>query len=177
MAFASNQTSNYGLCQWKETDLVVHTDFNEDNQKIDTALARKAEQGDLSALTDRVAAVESGKADQTALEEVETGAARATYGLYRGSGKYGSANPRTISFSSSIERVPKLVIIRPTEGEGDALVLINGITSTMCNLSGTYSTSNKVTVSWSGNRVSWYAENPRAQMEETDVIYHFFAIG
>ena len=36
---ASNYTSSYQLCQWEGTDKVLRTDFNGDNQKIDTALA------------------------------------------------------------------------------------------------------------------------------------------
>ena len=35
---ATNHTSNYQLNQWEPTDQVLHTDFNEDNVKIDTAL-------------------------------------------------------------------------------------------------------------------------------------------
>lgn len=36
-----NRTSNYDLCQWEETDRVRRTDFNEDNAKIDQALAQE----------------------------------------------------------------------------------------------------------------------------------------
>ena len=36
---ATNHTTNYQLCQWEATDKVLRTDFNEDNQKIDAALA------------------------------------------------------------------------------------------------------------------------------------------
>ena len=36
---ASNHTTNYQLCQWEATDKVLRTDFNQDNQKIDAALA------------------------------------------------------------------------------------------------------------------------------------------
>ena len=35
---ASNYTENYGLCRWAATDQVLRTEFNEDNQKVDTAL-------------------------------------------------------------------------------------------------------------------------------------------
>ena len=38
---ASNHTTNYQLCQWEATDKVLRTDFNEDNAKIDAALASK----------------------------------------------------------------------------------------------------------------------------------------
>lgn len=36
---ASNYTENYGLCQWEATDKVVHTEFNDDNAKVEAALA------------------------------------------------------------------------------------------------------------------------------------------
>ena len=35
---SSNQTANYALCQWLETDPVLCADFNADNAKIDAAL-------------------------------------------------------------------------------------------------------------------------------------------
>ena len=47
---ATNHTTNYQLCQWEATDKVLRTDFNQDNQKIDAALA--AHDGELAALAD-----------------------------------------------------------------------------------------------------------------------------
>ena len=35
---ASNYTTNYQLNQWEAGDQVLRTEFNQDNQKIDTAL-------------------------------------------------------------------------------------------------------------------------------------------
>ena len=40
---STNHTANYDLCQWEATDQVLRTDFNQDNAKIDAALAAKAE--------------------------------------------------------------------------------------------------------------------------------------
>lgn len=85
------QTSNYGLNQWEMTDLIKMEDFNNDNSKVDAALKAlagqvagkassatvsslsaavntKAAQSDLTAAVNRVTALESGKADKTALE-------------------------------------------------------------------------------------------------------------
>ena len=56
---ATNQTTNYDLNQWLSTDQVLRTDFNADNAKVDTALAGKAEQAALSALAERVTALET----------------------------------------------------------------------------------------------------------------------
>ena len=36
---STNHTPNFNLCQWEADDKVLRTDFNEDNQKIDAALA------------------------------------------------------------------------------------------------------------------------------------------
>ena len=36
---STNRTPIYNLCQWKPEDPVKRTDFNEDNAKLDAALA------------------------------------------------------------------------------------------------------------------------------------------
>ena len=36
---ATNYTANYGLCQWEPGDNFLRTEFNQDNAKIDAALA------------------------------------------------------------------------------------------------------------------------------------------
>jgi len=36
---SANYTENYNLCQWEPSDPVLRTDFNEDNAKLDAALA------------------------------------------------------------------------------------------------------------------------------------------
>ena len=38
---STNHTTNYNLCQWEATDQVQRTDFNQDNAKIDAALASR----------------------------------------------------------------------------------------------------------------------------------------
>lgn len=52
---ASHQTEHLGLNQWSGGDSFVRGEFNEDNQKIDAAVAAKAEQTDLLALQQVVA--------------------------------------------------------------------------------------------------------------------------
>ena len=63
---ASNYTENYGLCQWEATDQVLRTEFNEDNTKVEAAL---------NTLAENVAQ----KADQTALDAVETLATKSRF--------------------------------------------------------------------------------------------------
>ena len=38
-----NQTANYGLSQWEDTDRILMEDFNSDNSKIDTTLKENAD--------------------------------------------------------------------------------------------------------------------------------------
>lgn len=63
------RTQNYNLCQWAAEDRILRSDFNADNQKIDTALAGLA-----------------GSAVKTAT------------GSYVGTGTYGIANKITLQF-------------------------------------------------------------------------------
>lgn len=65
---ASNYTENYGLCQWEATDAVLRADFNEDNQKIDTAL--KTQAGNISDLTAQMANKANTGAVNSLAEEV-----------------------------------------------------------------------------------------------------------
>ncbi|NCB63826.1 MAG: hypothetical protein EOM52_09510 [Clostridia bacterium] len=44
---ASRQTEHYGLNQWEERDSFLRAEFNEDNRKIDAALAGKADKGEV----------------------------------------------------------------------------------------------------------------------------------
>jgi|GEM_PF-1730500 len=59
---ATNHTSNYTLNQWEPDDAVIRIDFNEDNAKIDAALAAKAETSALAALQAEVAALKTSHA-------------------------------------------------------------------------------------------------------------------
>lgn len=51
---ASKQTEHYGLNQWAGEDKFIRAEFNEDNSKVDAALAGKAEQESVSALGEAV---------------------------------------------------------------------------------------------------------------------------
>lgn len=89
------QTQNYQLSQWDKTDRIQMEDFNGDNSKVDAALKTlanqvaskansstvsslttkvntKAAQSDLTAAVNRISALESGKADKTALTAEQT---------------------------------------------------------------------------------------------------------
>ena len=69
-----NYTENYQLNQWEPGDRVHHDDFNEDNRKIDAALAEQA-------------AALAGKAEASALAGLATGQLRIETGVYWGDDK------------------------------------------------------------------------------------------
>ena len=72
---ASNHTSNYNLNQWEPEDKVIRTDFNEDNQKVDTALKGLADTFDIktsqlsTTLTARVAELNDARRTDLLLDE------------------------------------------------------------------------------------------------------------
>ena len=70
-----NYTENYQLPQWVETDRVLMEDFNDNNEKIDAALAEMAQ-----------AAAGAGNC-------------RIVYGSYQGTGEYGPSHPTTLTFT------------------------------------------------------------------------------
>ena len=72
---STNKTQQYQLNQWEAEDKVLRTEFNEDNQKIDQALQKKADQEALTALQSLV----SQKADSTDLEEMRSNLVPVSY--------------------------------------------------------------------------------------------------
>ena len=172
---ASNQTSNYGLCQWEATDRVLHTDFNEDNQKIDTALKNLQTAVNSKASSSSMNSAVNGVAQDVA--ELETARLRIVTGSYTGTGTKGSYNAKTITFSG-LNRVPELLVVRATDAMGDGLVLLRGMNTSTCNLSGTTGTGTETTVkSWTQTSVTWYGDTPRAHMNESGTTYHWFVLG
>ena len=179
---AANHTPNYSLSQWEASDQVKRIDFNADNAKIDAALAAlEAKKADASALSALQTAIDS-KASSASVSSLSSqlNAAKASIprivsSSYTGSGTYGKNNPSTVSLGGISQ--PCLLIVRPAEGDGDGLVLLYGMTSSCCHLSGSYGSGYDVTITWSSNRVSWYASNASAQMNESGKQYRVFLLG
>ena len=73
--------ANFQLTQWEKTDRSLMEEFNSDNEKIDTALKANAD------------AVSAAAAELENCGNCEIGLF-----TYTGNGKYGSANPTTITF-------------------------------------------------------------------------------
>ena len=144
------KTTNYQLNQWAKSDRIMLKDFNADNLKVDSALA---------ALGDAIAA-----------------APKIAVGSYTGSGSCGASSPRTLTFAFQ----PKLVIV--VENSWDYLkagtALISGQSLSAGIGGGTNSGAClSLTVSWSGNSVTWYGPSAEKQLDIENCEYFYCAVG
>ena len=130
---ATNHTTNYQLNQWEAGDQVLRTEFNQDNQKIDTALA---------GLDGRTEALES------AVEGF--GNCRIYTTSYTGNGQYGASHPNSFTFPHK----PLVVFVG---GNRYQLVMFRGSAYTIGLQSGASLIPSRVT--WTDNGVSWYNSN------------------
>ena len=143
---ASSYTTNYQLNQWEAGDQVLRTEFNQDNQKIDTALA---------GLGNRSEALE------TALEK--KGNCEVWTTTYIGQG--GSYPQRAITFPWT----PLAVMIIGTEGY---IMTVTPGQSTVYVGPASY----EFEVTWDGNTLSWdtlYYGSDR--LNEDEVTYRIIA--
>ena len=154
-------TSNYGLKRWDGGDRILHTEFNDNWDKIDTAI-----KGSEDKAAAALAAVAS------------CGNCKIVTGSYTGTGKYGSGNKNSLTFPFE----PKLVIVQnkskamPELGASDThqygmLLAIRGLAQ--------YVTSAyPFILSWEGNTLRWYSEyNERLQLNVSGQAYCYLAIG
>ena len=179
---ATNQTTNYQLNQWESADAVQRVEFNQDNAKVDAALAglaeevsSKADQAALETLSGQVAQ----KADTEALLQIQVTIPKLVVGTYVGNGEDGYSYPCTLDFTDTLGRPPQLVLVR-TNVDPDrtrSLTLIRGAAVANCYNSSELISNADNTLSWNGNVVSWYGHGASAQMNEEGVLYRYFAIG
>ena len=144
------KTTNYQLSQWAKSDRLMMDDFNADNLKVDSALA--------------------------ALGEAIAAAPKIAVGSYTGSGSCGASSPRTLTFAFQ----PKLVIV--VENSWDYLkagtALISGQSLSAGIGGGTSSGACLgLTVSWSGNSVTWYGPSAEKQLDVENCEYFYCAVG
>ena len=169
---ASNYTSNYGLCQWEPGDKVLRTEFNGDNAKIDAAV---------KAVDSRVTSVANSKASTSALNSLKTAvdALSQTVGQhtsaltkagtcvfyttsYTGNGKYGSANPTTLTFPHK----PMVVLVGKYNS---IMILFRGLTS--AKQSGIEHPDAACSVTWNAKSVQWFGGYADAQMNTGGTYY------
>lgn len=157
----SNYTKNHQLSQWEKSDRVLMEDFNADNAKIDTAL--KAEAGARAAAD---SAINTTLAAHTA-DITKRGNCQIYTTSYVGNGKYGQANPNTLTFSRS----PMIVLITDINNSS-TMILFRGCTRT-CHLAGRYASI----LTWNSGTASWWSPSSSfEQMNDSDVTYHVVAL-
>ena len=161
---ATNQTTNYQLNQWEPTDAVQRVDFNADNAKLDAALnalsdqvAKKADEEDLTALSESVAAVSAGmgNCDMELL-------------TYTGTGAMGQSSPTRITFSALPDAflvVGDLAILLGRGGVKEAILACKDVT-----YSESFVSSSSLT--WTGTQMSVYnGVDARYQMSSKNKPY------
>ena len=152
---ASNYTTNYELPLWEPQDSFLRAEFNEANQKIDAAIAAKADAAEVTALESEVDALAQ-----------STGNCRIVTGSYTGTGEYGSAHPNTLTFDG-----PPLVLMVNGGWQFTALWGSMGTPSMGAN-----NDVSHVTFSWEGNSVSWHSTGASQQLNEVNENYAYIAL-
>ena len=152
---ASNYTTNYQLNQWEAGDQVLRAEFNQDNQKIDAALAGLATKN--TQLEGAVAAAVA-----------RAGNCQMELFTYTGTGTYGTENPTRVQFS----HLPEFFLI----GGGRALMMGRGGVNKMMLLARDSISSNTFfndeEHSWSGNQLSMVnTVDARYQMNGANTTY------
>ena len=163
---ATNSSQNLGLHLWEPDDQVLRTEFNQNWQKIDTAVA--AVQDDL---TDGLAAAAQDLADLAADVGNGGSTARIAWGTYTGTGTFGAANPTTFACDFH----PVLLVAKWENYEyGHPLVLLNGVT-VMPTVFGSY---HAVSVAWTSRQVSIYSTTAAdVQFNMEGATYHYIILG
>ena len=160
-----DKTKNYQLNQWAAGDKVQRIDFNADNDKIDGAIA---------AVSARAGALETGKADKTALDAAKATIPKIAAGSYTGSG----AASRTISLGFT----PKAVLVMTQDGTTHSNNIIHGglaVTGSPAQLVTGSKDFLGVSIVSSGFRVYYDASDNyyKSYANVKDRIYHYLAIG
>lgn len=136
----ANYTEHYQLHQWEGSDPFLRTDFNEDFQKIDTAIA---ERGDCLICN----------------------------GKYVGTGTSRKEHPNTIITGFK----PSFVTI---SGDGLHVTFIREDTRAVAFAE---NAQERQTVIWEDQGVSWHTYSatgdPKEQLNEEGVTYHYVALG
>ena len=146
----ANYTPNYQLHQWAPEDKFLRTDFNEDLNKIDTALDKLAQAEQLL----------EGKINECRLY---------TY-TYTGTGSYNEANPCSLHFPIK----PALVVI---VGHFAAAIITAG-SNHLIAISAGETISNNASWSEDGKVLTWYTYNSEdSQMNSAGWTYQVAVLG
>ena len=174
------RTENYQLCLWDPEDKVLRTDFNEDNEKIEQALKKKAEQSALDTLAGQV----DEKAEQSALEvltgqvtALEQGRLRYKFDSYTGTGTWGSGNATKLEFDFKPLMV---IVVHPSNEAYGGCPWLYGMRYGRSVLHSSGGVSD-VRLTWTERSVQWvpdYSQSTAAtQLNDSGVQYQYFALG
>ena len=155
------KTQNYNLNKPESTDPLRVADFNQNADKIDaalkdlnTAVGTKAEQSAVNALTTAVASA---------------GNCKIAAGTYKGTNKYGSANPTKLEVGFA----PKLVLIG---FEGENCRLFTPVLTRRFDFGSSFS-SEAYTATWGDTYFSVYSTSAYGQLNSSDRTYNYIIIG
>ena len=171
-----NRTANYNLCQFEAGDQVQRTDFNEDNAKIDAAIAAEAsarQSGDssLSGQLSSLSSTVSGKASQSSLNTLKNqvaklGNCQIDFFTYTGTGTTGASGPTRVNF-------PRKPLFFRIMNEKYAASGGYQIPQVQIALADNNTVAN---AAWSGNQLSFYASSAAYQLNSQGVTYYVTAL-
>ena len=162
---ASQQTPNYRLSRWEGTDRILVEEFNDNWDKIDTAI-----KGNAGAIAAEVSARESGDSTlRTTLQAAlaKCGNCQIFVGAFTGDG----AAARTLTFSGK----PLYLLVTTAEGhrKNRSLSMIRGTTTTYADVSD----YNSVTaVSWTDTSVTFETPNTAYGVNIDQTAYVYMAL-
>lgn len=162
---ASQQTPNYRLSRWEGTDRILVEEFNDNWDKIDTAI-----KGNAGTIAAEVSARESGDSTlRTTLQAAlaKCGNCQIFVGAFTGDG----AAARTLTFSGK----PLYLLVTTAEGhrKNRSLSMIRGTTTTYADVSD----YNSVTaVSWTDTSVTFETPNPAYGVNIDQTAYVYMAL-
>ena len=161
-------TQNYQLSRWEKDDRIMMEDFNADNEKIDAALAAKADAEDVTALGETVAALAAG---------LGSGGqnCRIAWGSYTGNNSVGSSHPTSLTFDFK----PVWVYIAGHYSTGNDLYTGQFLRPSRIGVG----PLSMLPLTWSDRGVSWYVPSTTsgdlnsAQLNNSACTYWYVALG
>ena len=149
---STNKTEHLHLHAWTPEDLLRRTEFNENFQKLDTAIHSL----------------------QTGL--TAAGNCRIAYGSYTGTGKSGGSYPNRLDFAETLGKAPAFLYVS-RENSFDYMFLIRGMTYQTSNFPD-FGSSETNSITWTATGVSWSTEyGASPQLNQSGVKYYYVAMG